>query len=73
LIDFLAKYDDGRSKSFFCTSCTLLPLEKLTEIHKFIGGLSDSIDIKKRNKHLKDKLQMVAQSLDMDLKLNNKK
>ena len=73
LTAFLDKYDEGRSKSFFCISCTLLPLGKLLEIHKFIGGLSDSIDIKERNKHLKDKLNLVAQSLNLDLKLNNKK
>ena len=73
LIDFLAKYDDGRSKSFFCISCTLLPLDKLQETHRFINALNDSIDIKEKNKHLKDKLQTTAESLELDLKLNNKK
>lgn len=36
LSDFLQNFDDGRSKSFFCMSCALLPLDKLTEIHRFV-------------------------------------
>jgi hypothetical protein len=73
LMDFLAKYDDGRSKSLFCISCTLLPLDKLQETYCYMGGLSDSLDPKQKNKLLKDKLQMIAECLDLDLKLNNKK
>jgi hypothetical protein len=73
LTDFLDKYDDGRSKSFFCISCTLLPIEKLQETNNFIGGLNDSSDPKQKNKLLKDKLHIIAKSLDLDLKLNNKK
>lgn len=55
LIDYLAKYDDGRSKSFFCISCTLLPLDKLYESSRFIDGLSHFFDIKEKNKQLKKK------------------
>jgi hypothetical protein len=73
LKDFIANYDDGRSKSFFCVSCTLLPLDKLQEIHKSAINLSDSIDIKDKNKLLKEKLQILAVNLKIDLKLNNKK
>jgi hypothetical protein len=29
LTEFLNNFDDGRSKSFFCVSCALLPLDKL--------------------------------------------
>lgn len=73
LTDFLANYDDGRSKSFFCISCALLPLDKLQETHRFIYSPSDSLVIKEKNKRLKDKLQMMAENLKIDLKLNNKK
>ncbi|MBU0529391.1 DUF3795 domain-containing protein [bacterium] len=73
LIDFISKYDDGRSKSFFCISCALLPLNKLQETHRFIDRLTDSSVIKEKNKRLKDKLQMIAENLKIDLKLNNKK
>jgi hypothetical protein len=73
LTDFLAKYDDGRSKNFFCISCTLLPLDKLQETYSYIIGLSDLFDLKQNNKLLKDRLQTIAESLHLDLKLNSKK
>jgi hypothetical protein len=72
LIDFLVKYDDGRSKSFFCISCALLPLDKLQETQQFIDSLSDSLLMKERNKQLKDKLQLIAENLGIVLKLKNK-
>jgi hypothetical protein len=73
LTDFLDNYNDGRSKSFFCISCALLPLDKLQEIHRFTECLKDSSDIKEKNKRLKDKLKMMSENLKIDLKLNNKK
>lgn len=73
LTDFLAKYDDGRSKSYFCISCALLPLDKLQGTHRFIDKLSDSLTLKEKIKQLKDKLQMIAEKLNIQLKLNNKK
>jgi len=73
LMDFLAKFDDGRSKSLFCISCALLPLEKLQEAHGFMLCLSDLTDSKEKNKRLKDRLCMIADNLKLDLKLNNKK
>jgi hypothetical protein len=73
LKDFIANYDDGRSKSFFCVSCALLPLDDLQKIHKSATDLSDLIDIKDKNKLLKEKLQIIAGNLKVDLKLNNKK
>ena len=72
LNDFLTKYDDGRSKSFFCISCTLLPLDKLQETQRLIGGFNSSSDLKVTNKLLKDKLKTIAECLGMDLRLNNK-
>lgn len=39
----IENFDDGRSKSFFCISCALLPLEKLQEIRRYINSLSDSL------------------------------
>ena len=72
LRDFLANYDDGRSKSFFCISCALLPLDKLHEAQKFAYNFIDSLDIKEKNKLLKDKFQVIASDLKIDLKLNKK-
>lgn len=73
LTDFLAKYDDGRSKSFFCISCTLLPLKNLQEIYRYAEEMSDSFNLMEKNKLLKGKMQIMAKSLNLELKLNNKK
>lgn len=40
LSDFILNYDDGRSRSFFCLSCALLPLEKLQEIYESQAGIN---------------------------------
>lgn len=72
LSDFLSNYDEGRSKSFFCISCALIPLDKLQETHKYIINFDDSILLKDKNKLLKERLQKAAESLEIDLKLNNK-
>ena len=72
LIDFLSKYDDGRSKSFFCISCALLPLNKLQEILIFANQTDDSKDIKEKNKLLKSKLINKSEILGIELKLNKK-
>lgn len=72
LIDFLSKYDDGRSKSFFCISCALLPLNKLQEILLFANQMDDSKDIKEKNKLLKSKLINKSEILGIELKLNKK-
>jgi hypothetical protein len=58
----IENFDDGRSKSFFCISCALLPLEKLKEINRYINSLSDSIVIKEKNKLLKDKLHIIEKN-----------
>jgi hypothetical protein len=72
LTDFLDQYDDGRSKSFFCISCTLLPLDKLQETKKLIDSLNDSLILNEKNKQLKDKLYLIAENQGIILKLKNK-
>jgi hypothetical protein len=73
LIDFLQNGDDGRSKSFYCISCALLPIDKLQDAHGYMVSLGNSIDIKEKSKRLKDYIQVIANDLMIDLKLNNKK
>lgn len=73
LKDFIANYDDGRSRSFLCISCALLPLDKLQETYRFINNISDSLEIKEKNKRLKDSIQTIAENLKIDLKLNTRK
>ena len=73
LTDFLINFDDGRSKSFFCICCALLPLDKLLETHKSIMNFTDSNEIKTKNKQLRHILTETANNLKIELKLNNKK
>lgn len=73
LNDFLTLYDDGRSKSFFCISCALLPLDKLSEVQIFMTIPNNLFNIKEKNKLLKEKLLMIANDLKIDLKLNHKR
>jgi len=73
LNDFLLNYDEGRSKSFFCTACALLPLNKLIEIQNYIKTTGSSFSAEENNKLLKERLQAVADNLGITLKLNNKK
>lgn len=72
LIDFLANYDDGRSKSFFCICCALLPIDKLLEAQKYINNSSNSLLTREKNKLLKGNLLIIAEELGIVLKLNNK-
>jgi hypothetical protein len=72
LNNFLSNYDDGRSKSFFCISCTLLPVDKLQEAQQFINSSSDSLVIEDKNKQLKNTLLLTAENLAIILKLKNK-
>ena len=73
LIAFLSKYDDGRSKNFFCLSCALLPLKELKEILQFAYQLDKTKDIKEKNKLLKAQLIDISENLEIELKLNKKK
>jgi hypothetical protein len=72
LNDFLTRFDDNRSKSFFCISCALLPLENLIEIHTFMNGPEASLNSKEKNKLLKEKILITANKLNINLKLNTK-
>ncbi len=74
LRDFIDNFDDGRSKNYFCLCCALLPLDKLNEAHGFIKSKqNDRLSTKEHNIILKDKLQMIADNLNIGLKLNKKK
>lgn len=72
LKDFLDNYDDGRSKSFFCLACALLPLDKLNEIYTNFKCNNKNAEITQANKYLKDSLHAVALELNIELKLRKK-
>lgn len=69
----LANFDNGHSKNFFCISCTLLPIDKLQEIYKFAKTLNEGIEIKEKCNQIKGSLKKIADSWDIELKLNKKK
>lgn len=73
LADFLKQFDDGRSKSFYCLTCALLPNEKLNDCHRYMNLIDDSFDVKEKCRILKKYIQQVADDLKIDLKLNSKK
>jgi len=72
LTTFLANYDDGRSKSFFCLCCALLPPDKLQETHDYINNQSGELTVNEQNRRLKENLKTIAEALKIDLKLKSK-
>jgi hypothetical protein len=68
----LTGFDDGRAKSFYCLSCALLPLEKIIEIHDFAHDLSDGIGLKEKVKLVRNFITGVADSINIELKLNSR-
>ena len=60
LNDLLSKYDDGRSKNFYCISCALLPVDKLLEAHGFAGQLNNSLGTKEKNIRIKSYMTKIA-------------
>ena len=69
----LTSCDEGRSKSFYCIGCALLPLDRLQEIHSFILGMNSDIDIKEKSKLIKNLFMKLADSMNIELKLMVKK
>lgn len=69
----LSRHDDGRSKGFFCISCTLLPIDKLQEIRQAAEKMVDKVEWKDRCKLLRVMLKEIADSLSIELKLIKKR
>jgi hypothetical protein len=72
LSEFLLKYDDGRSKSFICQCCTLLPLETLQKEWKYITNNHDSLSIKEKSKIVKERMLIKATEFKIELKLKKR-
>ena len=66
----LANYDEGRSKSFYCISCQLLPLDSL---RKAVSGaetrIAEGTGIKDKAKAVRIAISNLADTLKIDLKL----
>jgi len=73
LADFFKRYDDGRSKGYYCLSCALLPIDELRDCHGYMDSLDDLVDIKEKCKLFKERIELIADGLKIDIKLKNKK
>jgi hypothetical protein len=73
LHDLLTNFDDGRSKNFYCISCTLLPMVNLQEAYEFALTLNSSIGLKEKCNLIKKYFTKIADSLNIELKLTRKK
>ena len=63
-------YDEGRSKSFCCTSCQLVPLDKLREaLEDAEVKMTADTDIKEKAKLARVAISNLADALQIDLKL----
>jgi hypothetical protein len=63
-------YDEGRSKSFYCTSCQLIPLDRLREaLAEAEAEIAEGADIKERARLVRAAISNMADSLQIDLKL----
>jgi hypothetical protein len=72
LNDFLANYDCGRMKSFFCQTCTLLPIDKLQKVHAEVKNAVSAAELKEKSKIARKLITETADLLEIDLKLNKK-
>ncbi len=68
----ITNFDNGRSKSFFCQTCTLIPIESLDKIIHQSKMIDNSFDIKEKNKVIREIILEIAEGLEIDLKLRKK-
>ena len=70
LIYLLEKYDDGRSKLFYCTACQLLPKSDInTVIDNVEMILPLEADFQERSKLMRSVINQLAEKLNISLKL----
>ena len=67
----LANADDGRSKSYFCLACALLPVEKLIELQEWLHAQPSELEIKAKNRLVRERFNAMAEESNMMLKLRN--
>lgn len=73
ILDYMIKnFDNGRSKSFFCLACALLPIAELQKSFGFASSIDSALEIKEKNKLLRDRLLIIAEKRNIVLRLNKK-
>ena len=66
----VANYDEGRSKSFYCTGCQLILLDKLKEaVADAETKITKDTDVKEKAKIVRAAINNLADTLQIDLKL----
>jgi hypothetical protein len=71
LVELLAKYNDGRSKSLYCLAANLLPLAALREIMQHIKktNRTKKTDLKEQAKEISELMKSKARELKIELVL----
>lgn len=70
LTHLLTNYNDGRSKSFYCTSCQLLPLDRLKEtVSEAEKQVDKNTTIKGKTIIMRSAIGKLADELKIELKL----
>ena len=75
--ELLETYNDGRSMSFYCSACIVMPISLINQaIDEMKQRLSDNHidnpDVKAKAKALRAIIQELASKSGIDLKLRNK-
>jgi hypothetical protein len=69
----LSNFDDGRTKSFYCVCCALLPVDQLYQVQHYANSLDVGLELKEKSKLIKNCMIRIADSMSIDLKLKNAK
>jgi hypothetical protein len=71
LLDHLLEhFDEGRSKTFYCTSCQLLPLDALKlALDEVETEITENADIKEKSRLVRAAFNRLGDALGIDLKL----
>ena len=66
----LEHYDEGRSKTFYCTTFQLIPLDSLkAAVAEAEAGMSESGDVKEKTRLVRAAISRLADTLGVDLRL----
>jgi hypothetical protein len=68
----LRDFNDGRSKSYFCLACALLPDSNIPALIDVLPGIPDNLDAKEKNKLARALIDLLSRQRGIELILRNK-
>jgi Protein of unknown function (DUF3795) len=71
LLNLLDNFNEGRSKSYFCQACALLPISDLEALKDTLPTIPAGLDIKAKNKLIRSLIELLAVQRGLDLKLRH--